>query len=188
MTLPSGPADASPDHGLDTGAAVVAMIQALIPLGLLAVEEALQQEVVALAGPRYAHADGRPGVARWGRQARSSFLADPKVPLQVPRVRDRQADTEVPLTTYAQLQMPRTHDLGLFRKVLGGLSCREYEAAAEVVPEAFGLAKSSVSRRFVRTSARALQTLHERCTNAATMMPTGSRSCSMARRLPMTPS
>lgn len=44
----------------------------------------------------------------------------------------------------------------------GGLSCREYEAAAEAVPEAFGLARSSVSRRFIRASARELQRLQER--------------------------
>ena len=46
--------------------------------------------------------------------------------------------------------------------MLGGLSCREYEAAAEVVPEAFGLAKSSVSGRFIRASARELRYLLER--------------------------
>ncbi len=28
------------------------------------------------------------------------------------------------------LQTPRARDVGLFRRVLGGLSCREYEAAA----------------------------------------------------------
>lgn len=33
----------------------------------------------------------------------------------------------MPLATYAQLQTPRTQDAGLFRKVLGGLSCREYD-------------------------------------------------------------
>jgi hypothetical protein len=137
------------------------MIQALIPLVLQAVEDALQQEVLALAGPRYAHADGRPAIARWGSQAGSVFLADQKVPIHVPRVRNRAANTEVPLATYTQLQTPRGQDVGLFRRVLGGLSCRDDEAAAEAVPEAFGLAKSSVSRRFVRASAKALQTLHE---------------------------
>jgi transposase-like protein len=45
---------------------------------------------------------------------------------------------------------------------LGGLSCREYEAAAEAVPEAFGLARSSVSRRFIRASAHELRRLQER--------------------------
>jgi putative transposase len=80
----------------------------------------------------------------------------------VPRVRDREAGCEVPLTTYAALQIPRAQDVGLFRKVLGGLSCREYEAAAEAVPEAFGLTTSSVSRRFIRARARELRHLQER--------------------------
>lgn len=38
----------------------VALIQALIPLGLQAVEDVLQQEVELLAGPRYARRDGAP--------------------------------------------------------------------------------------------------------------------------------
>jgi transposase-like protein len=138
------------------------MIQALIPLGLHAVEEALQQEVLALAGRRYAHAVDRPAIARWGSRVGSLFLADQKVPVRVPRVRNRATITEVSLATYAQFQTPRGADVGLFRGVLGGLSCRDYEVAAEAVPEAFGLTKSSVSRRFVRASAKALQRLHER--------------------------
>lgn len=45
------------------------MIQALIPLGLRAAEEALQAEVTALAGPRYARDDARPDVVWWGQRA-----------------------------------------------------------------------------------------------------------------------
>jgi len=118
--------------------------------------------VVALAGARDAHPDGHRGIARWGSQAGSIFLLDQKVPITVPRVRDVRAGTEVALTTYAPLQTPRTQDVGLFRRVLSGLSYREYEVAAEAVPEAFGLATSSVSRRVIRASATALQPLHER--------------------------
>jgi putative transposase len=51
------------------------------------------------------------------------------------------------------------------------LSCREYEAAAEAaaeaVPEAFGLAKTSVSRRFIQASARELRRLQERTSGDA---------------------
>jgi len=140
----------------------LALIHALIPLGLRAVEEALQPEVVALADARYARGSGKPGLARWGAQRGSVYLADQKVPVTVPRVRDLQAGVEVPLTTYAQLQTPCAQDAGLFARVLGGLSSREYHAAAEAMPEAFGLAKSSVSRRFVHASARALQQVQER--------------------------
>ena len=159
---PPAPREIQTVAPLDDGTVALSMIQALIPLGLKAVEEALQQEVAALAGARYAHADGHVGIARWGSQAGSIFLADQKVPITVPRVRDVQAGTELPLATYAQLQTPRARDVGLFRRVLGGLSCREYEAAAEAVPEAFGLARSSVSRRFIGASARALRQFHER--------------------------
>lgn len=150
------------DDGTVTTPVTLAMIQALIPLGLRAVAEALQAEVTALAGARYAHGDGRPGVVRWGQQAGSIYLADQKLPVTVPRVRDRRAHHEVPLPTYQQLQAPRAQDVGLFRRVLGGLSCREYEAAAEAVPEAFGLARASVSRRFIRASARELRRVQER--------------------------
>lgn len=141
---------------LDDGTVMLSMIQALILLGLKAVEVALQRDVTALAGVRYAHADGTPGVARWGRQRGSIYVADQKVPITVPRVRDVQAGAELPLATYAALQTPRARDVGLFRRVLAGVSTREYEAAAEAVPAAFGLAKSSVSRRFIRASAEAL--------------------------------
>jgi hypothetical protein len=48
-------------------AGTVAMIQALIPLGLRAVEDALQQEVTRLAGVRYAHHDDHPELVRWDR-------------------------------------------------------------------------------------------------------------------------
>jgi transposase-like protein len=142
--------------------AALAVIQALIPLGLRAVEEALVAEVTALAGPRYARHDDTPAVVRWGAQPGSIYLADQKLPITVPRVRDRAAQQEVSLATYAALQSPRGQDVGLFRRVLGGLSCRDYEAAAEAVPDAFGLAKSSVSRRFVRASAHELRRLYER--------------------------
>lgn len=162
---PADPVAAAPPQlamPLDDGTAMLALIQALVPLGLKAVEEALVKEVTALAGARYAHGDAHPAVVRWGAQRGSIYLADQKLPLQVPRVRDRATGREVALTTYQHFQTPRALDVGLFRRVLGGLSCREYEAAAEAVPDAFGLARSSVSRRFIRASARALRSLLER--------------------------
>jgi hypothetical protein len=77
-------------------------------------------------------------------------------------VRDRRRNQDVPVSTYERMQVPRTADTGLFRKVLYALSCRRDETCAEAVPEAFGLSPATVSRRFVRASARALQELSER--------------------------
>jgi len=140
----------------------VALIQALIPVALDAVGETLQTELRRLAGPKHSRAGGLPGVVRWGHQQGSIYLADQKIPLSYPRARNRLTNTEVPLRTYQQLQVPRHADAGLFRKVLVGLSCRNYEACAEAVPAAFGLSPSSVSRRFIRVSAKQLQALQER--------------------------
>ncbi len=142
--------------------ATVALIQALIPLGLRAVDEALQAEVTALAGCRYRRTGRRPGHVRWSQERGSIYLLDQKLPVTYPRVRNRATNTEVPLATYQGLQSPRQADAGLFRRVLAGLSCRDYRACAEAVPAAFGLSPSSISRRFIRASARQLRALQER--------------------------
>lgn len=142
--------------------AKVALIQELIPLGLEAVAEALEAEVIALAGEWYRRTGGRPGAVRWCHQRGSVYLADQKLPITYQRVRDRARNAEIPLPTYQRLQTPRAADAGLFRKVLHGLSCRAYAACAEAVPAAFGLSPSTVSRRFIRASATKLQALCER--------------------------
>jgi len=134
----------------------------VIPLGLQAVEAQLQAEVAALAGARYVREDGHPGIVRWGAQPGSVFLADQKLPVTVPRVRDRVHGREVPLPSYQALQTPRAHDAGLYRRVLAGIATREYRAAAEAVPAAMGLSRTSVSRRFIRASAQALEQLQTR--------------------------
>jgi transposase-like protein len=148
--------------GADEVESRVEVIQALIPLGLAAVEEALQGEVRRLAGERYQCARRVPGRVRWGRQRGSVYLLDQKLPVLVPRVRDRLGRCELPLETYARLQEPRQGDAGLLRRVLLGLSTHRYQDCAEAVPEAFGLSPSTVSRRFIRASARKLQEFTER--------------------------
>lgn len=151
------PTASAPD--LDTR---IALIQALIPVALERVQDELTADVKQLAGERYARENRLPGHVRWTHQRGSIYLADQKIPIAVPRVRDRLRNQEVPLPTYERLQQPRALDTGLLHKVLGGLSTREYARCAEAVPEAFGLSASTVSRRFKRASARKLRELTER--------------------------
>ena len=47
-------------------------------------------------------------------------------------------------------------------RMLKGIATRNYEACADTVPEAFGLSRSSVSRRYVKGSARKLAEFQER--------------------------
>lgn len=137
------------------------LIQALIPLGLWHVKEVLEQEVTALVGERYKR-QGRAGCDRWGKQWGSVYLRDQKVPIPVPRVRDQPGGKEIRLRSYQRLQEPRNGDEGVLKRILHGLSCRSYEACAEAVPEAFGLSGSTVSKRYIRASARELKRLCER--------------------------
>jgi transposase-like protein len=66
------------------------------------------------------------------------------------------------LATYQRLQVPRGADEGVLRRLLAGLSCREYARCAEAVPEAFGLSPSTVSRRYIKASKQQLAALSER--------------------------
>ena len=158
----SRPADGDAAVELSTLDSRVELIQALIPLGLEAVQELLQQEVAALAGARYQRGGGVPGYGRWGSQPGSVYLADQKVAVTVPRVQDVRREQEVPLTTYQSLRQPRRAEEAAVRKILKGLSCRDYAACVDPVAETFGLTASSLSRRFKRASARKLAELQER--------------------------
>ena len=140
----------------------VAMIQALIPIGLEAVSDVLQHEVRELAGGRYSRKSPDRPVRRWGKQKGWVYLGDQKLPVEVPRVRDTATGTEVPLDVYKSLQSPQELDEGMLLRVLKGISCRNYEACAQTVPETFGISASSVSRRFVKASAKKLKQFQER--------------------------
>ena len=137
-------------------------IQLLVPLGLEAVAEELQRAVMELAGRRYQRKESDQPYRRWGSQRGSVYPGDQKVPVEVPRVRNVDSDTEVALDAYQALQTPRKMDEGLLRKVLKGIATRNYEDCAETVPETFGLSRSSVSRRYVKGTARKLAEFQER--------------------------
>jgi transposase-like protein len=141
--------------------AKLALIQALIPLGLLALAQELKREVIALAGERYSRKGGLPGIVRWSRQRGSVYLGEQKVAVTYRRLRDRDSNREIPLRTYQGLQQPHPADQGILLRILRGLSCRSYGECAQAIPAAFGLSPSSLSRRFIRASARKLQQLLE---------------------------
>lgn len=139
----------------------LALIQALIPLGLMHIEEELQAEVAQIAGEKYKR-NGIDGCSRWGKQKGSVYVQDQRIPMLIPRVRDTKNNREVALGTYERLQKPAQADESLLRRVLHGLSCRDYKACAEAVPEALSLSSSSVSRRYIKASSRKLRELMER--------------------------
>ena len=134
----------------------LAMIQQLIPLGLQAVADALQTEVMQLVGgARHERTGG--SCRRWGQNPGSVFLGDQKLKISVPRVRDVESRREVPLSSYERLQCPDSVDEMALSRVINGISQGKYEKAAGKIHETFGIKKSTISTKFIRASARKLR-------------------------------
>ena len=141
--------------------AKVEAIRALVPLGLMHVKESLDQEVVALAGERYARKTASTVGRRHGSNPGTVRFGGQRVPIRVPRVRSL-SGSEIPLRSYEALSGENEVNDLLLKRVLYGISCRNYEAAAESIPGAIGLSSSTVSRGFIEASAAALRQLQER--------------------------
>ena len=141
--------------------AKVKLIRSLVPLGLMHIEELLDAEVTALAGERSARKAPSVGGRRHGSNPGTVGLAGQRVPIRVPRLR-HVAGSEIPLRSYEALHGQHAVNDLLLKRVLYGISCRNYEAAAEAIPGAIGLSGSTVSRTFVQASAAKLRALQER--------------------------
>ena len=137
----------------------IAAIQALIPMGLMAVAEELKNEVDRLAGVKYNRSSDN---ARWGHQDGSVYLRDQKVPIKVPRLRNVDLNQEVPLETYGRFQTSFDNDNGALKRLLHGLSTHKYEENSSLAAEVFGLSPSNLSKKFKRCSADKLRELQER--------------------------
>ena len=141
----------------------MASIQTLIGLGMKAAAEEIRKDFVALVGRRYEH--GKP-MGPWGSNRGSICLGDQKVAIDVPRARNARTGEEGTLASYERLQSPRVIEEMALRRVINGISMRKYEEAALSIPETFGISRDSVSRRWIRASARKLAALNERSLSA----------------------
>ncbi len=138
----------------------LALIQQLIPIGLMAVEEVLQAEVSELAGNRY-HRDENQN-KRWGSNIGSVNLGGQKHSISVPRVRNQEKGQEVPLKSYRALQTDQGINDQTLAQVINGISTRKFEKAAMQIPSTFGIQKSSISRKFIQATAKKLQAFQDR--------------------------
>lgn len=138
----------------------VESIRSLVGIGLMHVQEELTRCVDELAGERYARKGEQTRYRRHGSNPGSVPLAGQRVGLAVPRVRGPRG--EVRLAAYDALQRDGQLNETLYRRVLHGISCRDYEGAAEAIPGAIGLSSSTVSRQFVEASRARVRELVER--------------------------
>jgi transposase-like protein len=128
--------------------------------GLRIMQEILHDEVRQKVGPPHRPAPAS-GSVRWGHQPGYVVFGGQKVALDRPRVRTRTGE-EVELENYRRLQQDGRMQRAVAERVVCGLSTRKYRRAVESVLEGYGIRKSTVSRHFVRATAKQLRELCER--------------------------
>lgn len=127
--------------------------------GLLVMKALIDDEVEQLAGTRYQHGE-RPAL-RWGQEEGYVVFAGRKVPMQRPRVRERQG-REIPLERYRLFQNDGRMQQAVKPRVVAGVSMRDYSQVIDDVCDGYGVEKSSVSRHWKAASQEQLQQLLER--------------------------
>jgi len=136
------------------------LIRALIPLELCTIYEELDREVNELAGQAHKRKGNNQKNYRYGSNHGSVKLAGQRVPVKVPRVRGPEG--EIRLQSHDKLHHGGNLNEVMFRQVLYGISCRNYERAAEDIPGTIGISSSSVSRNFIEMSTAELRKFQER--------------------------
>ena len=119
---------------------------------MLVISSLLEDEVTHLCGPRHERQPHRTHT-RYGHQRGTATLAGQKIPIARPRVRRTDGGGEVPLESYARLQDPEAMAEAVLRRMVRGVSTRDYGDVIDLTRDGFGVQKSSVSRDFVRASA-----------------------------------
>ena len=129
--------------------------------------EILDEEVAYLTGRRYSRTRPFGGrYHRWGTNPGSVRLGQERVPIEVPRIRDRIDEKEKPLESYQAMKqgmtIPETADDTLSQSILKGLSTHDYGEVARHFVDGFGLSQSSISRAFIERSRQALESFERR--------------------------
>lgn len=136
---------------IDTRAELTELV---VRSGMKVLEAMLEEDRIAVCGPRYAHQDDREA-GRAGTTSSSVVLGGRKVQIRRPRVRD--GKKEVPLPTFEAMAQTDPLNRRIVEQMLLGVATRRYARSLEPIPTEIrsrGTSKSSVSRRFVaRTTA-----------------------------------
>jgi transposase-like protein len=128
----------------------------------LLAEEILEEDVEALAGERHSrNCPSGKSLQRWGYNPGSIWIDGEKVPIEIPRLRNKEKKEEHTLESY---QAMKEAEVGkeLTDSILLGLSQGDYGRVSSQFIDGFGLSQSSVSRRFQERAQKALEEFESR--------------------------
>ena len=120
-------------------------------------------EVHQKAGQRYHRREREDQkYSRWGSNPGSIRIGEERVKMQIPRLYNNETNKTEGLGNYKKLSAIETPTEELVRKIIFGLSEKNYGEVTKTALESFGLSQSSVSRAFVEESKKALEEFERR--------------------------
>jgi putative transposase len=132
-----------------------------LKLGMVVASSLPEHEVTRVCGRRHERRPHRTHT-RYGHQRGTATMAGQKIAIARPRVRRTDGGGEVSLETYARLQSPEAMPEAVLRRMVRGVSTRDYANVIDLIPDGYGVQKSSVSRGFVQASPAQVKALAER--------------------------
>lgn len=121
----------------------------------------VEDEVRELVGEPWSRKGASP-LRRNGVTTSTIYLDGEPCSLVRGRVRDQSKGSEVPLTTLQALSSRDALDVDVKRRLIRGISTRNYDDALGTLADGWGLKKSAVSAAFVRASKKDLDLLNGR--------------------------
>src|SRR3990170_8968450 len=108
-----------------------------LSVGVMVISELLEHEVNELCGGRRCRNQVR-GAYRHGTQRGCVVLGGQKVRIEKPRVRTMDSRREVHLSVYHRLQQLDVIDKTVMRRLVRGVSCRNYRSVIETIAGSAG--------------------------------------------------
>jgi len=130
-----------------------------LSIGQMVAESIMLMEREELAGPDYHPIN--PRLQKWAHEEGSIYIADQKVKINRPRLRDIE-DGEVSLKSYEKLRQSGQFSEEMLEKIMRGVSAQKYEDTVIGAAESFGVSPSSVSKKMIELTAKKLSEFQTR--------------------------
>ena len=130
------------------------LFQNFIDIAKLHYNQLMESEQTTKAGEKYERGKR---YNRWGSNPGSIRIGEEKVPVDVPRFYDKENERTEESEYYRQLHELPMPSEEVLKKVIKGLSQKDYEEVTKSVIESFGLSQSTISRSFIEESKKRLE-------------------------------
>ena len=139
------------------------LLKNYLELSRLMVNQMLEDNVRSLTGERYEHAlEGGKKYYRHGYNPGSIKLKDQRLPIDIPRIREVASGKCIQIPEIEKFKTIAEPSDDFLKKIIHGISTRDYKKITQHLVENFGMSSSQVSREFIEQSEQAFKHFCER--------------------------